>query len=144
MNDPFIHIRSHARAMMIEQIMALIGRASSDPKQYRRTLESFEDSTLRRTLEQITLGDCANENFPALGLTENAGEIASTDKGHAPDSSRELNFELVTMTWHCVDCHSNFQGPTNSAPKNGCAYCGSQNVFDVNVEQIGGNKFELP
>ena len=54
MNCPFLHIQSHTRAMMIEQIMALIGRGSSNPRQYRRTLESFETATLRRTLQSLT------------------------------------------------------------------------------------------
>ena len=53
MNCPFLHIQSHTRAMMIEQIMALIGRGSSNPRQYRRTLESFETATLRRTLDEL-------------------------------------------------------------------------------------------
>ena len=24
------------------------------------------------------------------------------------------------MQWHCIDCHSNFQGPKDHTPVNGC------------------------
>jgi len=52
------NIHCHARLMMVEQIMALHGRGSSDPRRYRRLLESFEIETLRRTLNE--------SDFPAL------------------------------------------------------------------------------
>jgi len=61
MIDPFLHIRSHTRAVMVEQIMSLIGRGSSDPVTYRRTLESFDDATLQRTLNELMDGHVARE-----------------------------------------------------------------------------------
>jgi hypothetical protein len=53
MSDPR-NIRFYSRAMMVEQIMALIGRSAPDPKSYRRTLESFEPENLQRTLNTLT------------------------------------------------------------------------------------------
>lgn len=47
-------ILSRERAMMIEQIMALIGRSSADPKRYREILESLESETLRWALNDLT------------------------------------------------------------------------------------------
>ena len=107
MIDPFLNIHSYARTMMIEQIMALHGRASKEPVRYRRWLESAEIETLRRILEHFTHGHCGSASsvieveaitqtagerpaqFPAPSLTENAGAIASADIGHAPGSVRE-------------------------------------------------------
>lgn len=40
------------------------------------------------------------------------------------------------MKWHCIDCHQNFQGPTDRSPASGCAHCGSHNCFDVNIEPV--------
>jgi DNA-directed RNA polymerase subunit RPC12/RpoP len=42
-----------------------------------------------------------------------------------------------TMKWHCCDCKANFQGPKDRPPANGCAQCGSKNIFDCNVEYVG-------
>jgi DNA-directed RNA polymerase subunit RPC12/RpoP len=47
-----------------------------------------------------------------------------------------------TMRWHCIDCHKNFQGPTDRSPKDGCAHCGSKNVFDCNIEPLSPNQVE--
>lgn len=58
MNNNPTNIFSHTRRIMIEQIMALIGRGSSDPASYRRTLELFEIETLRRTLAELTGNFC--------------------------------------------------------------------------------------
>jgi hypothetical protein len=52
-SDP-LHVANHTRQMLVEQIMALVGRASSDPQRYRQILESFDVATLRRTLDGIT------------------------------------------------------------------------------------------
>jgi hypothetical protein len=79
------NIHFHARLMMIEQIMQLIGRSSKDPKRYRRILASQDSETLRRTwhkLQESTLAD-----FPALELTTACDEprrIQSVD-GSARD-----------------------------------------------------------
>jgi DNA-directed RNA polymerase subunit RPC12/RpoP len=51
-----------------------------------------------------------------------------------------LDFEVVpaaTMFWKCLDCHAKFEGPTDRDPPNGCAVCGSHNVFDINVSFAG-------
>ena len=98
MNDCFLHIHSYAKQHLVEQIMALIGRSSSDPASYRRTLELFEIETLRRTLTEIGMQGSTNPgsplpdflfDFPAPSLTENAGVIASADIGTVPGSARE-------------------------------------------------------
>lgn len=82
MNDAFLHIESHARAMLVEQVMAIHGRGSSDPKTYRRILEGMSMAALQRAIDE--------SDFPAQpSLTETAGVIASTDTGHAPGSARE-------------------------------------------------------
>lgn len=81
MNDPWLNIHSYAKAHLVEQVMAMHGRASSDPKLYRRILERMDSAALRRALTE--------SDFPAPSLTENAGVIASTDTGHAPGSARE-------------------------------------------------------
>lgn len=81
MNDPR-NIHSHAHAMLVEQVMALHGRGSSDPKTYRRILERMNSPALLRALNE--------SDFPALSLTENAGVIARTDKGTVPGSAREI------------------------------------------------------
>jgi hypothetical protein len=61
------NIYCHARLMVIEQIMALIGRGSNDPRRYRRYLESCEASTLNLTLEALTEGNGGNgESLLAL------------------------------------------------------------------------------
>jgi hypothetical protein len=81
-SSPFV-ASNFAKAILVEQIMALIGRSSERPNDYRRTLYGFEIATLRRTLAEL-IGD-----FPDPSLTETAGVIASTDTGHAPGSARE-------------------------------------------------------
>lgn len=77
MNDPR-NILSHAKSILIEQIMALHGRSVTgiSPRQYRTWLESCSLSQLRDTLEELT-------EFPAPEETTNAihrntGEGAST------------------------------------------------------------------
>lgn len=65
--DPWLNIHSHARAMMIEQIMAVYGRASKDPARYRRILESQETATLERSVAQIRDGSLATR---PLSLSE--------------------------------------------------------------------------
>lgn len=86
MNTNPTNIECHTRLMLVEQIMALHGRlhgrGSKNPKRYRELLESFELSTLRRTLEE--------SNFPALSLTETAGVIASADISTVPGSARDV------------------------------------------------------
>jgi hypothetical protein len=54
--DP-LNVVSHARAMLVEQIMALIGRSSPDPARYRRLLEGMEYRTLQRTWAAIVDGE---------------------------------------------------------------------------------------
>ncbi len=115
MSDPrFIH--AHAHAMLVEQIMALIGRASSDPKRYRQILESYDIATLRRLwnelTENLTACPATKPGHPATDgesgnasrnseehavsfsqlprLTDNAGEIASADKGTVPGAALAL------------------------------------------------------
>lgn len=80
MNDPR-NIYAHAHAMMVEQVMAVYGRGSSDPVRYRKVLSRMSCAALQRALDET--------DFPVPSLTENAGVIASTDTGHAPDSVRE-------------------------------------------------------
>lgn len=41
------------------------------------------------------------------------------------------------MQWHCIECHTSFQGPTDRSPENGCPNCGSRCIFDCNVEFVG-------
>ena len=45
-----------------------------------------------------------------------------------------------TMKWHCCTCHKNFKGPTDRTPKDGCAYCGSRQIFDCNVEPVSAEE----
>jgi len=59
MNDPRF-ILAHSHTMLVEQVMAMYGRASSDPKTYRRLLEGMSSATLRRALEE--------SDFPALEI----------------------------------------------------------------------------
>jgi len=54
-------IVAYAHAHLVEQVMALHGRASDDPRTYRRVLERMSNETLRRTIEE--------SNFPAPELT---------------------------------------------------------------------------
>lgn len=100
MNDPWLHILSHAHSMLVEQVMAVHGRGSSDPKTYRRILERMDFPALRRSLAESDFSvlemevpmNTAGESpaqFPVPSLTETAGVIASTDTGHAPGSARE-------------------------------------------------------
>lgn len=55
------------RAMMIEQIMALIGRSSADPKRHREILESLESETLKRALNDFTE---LNERNPTKNMNK--------------------------------------------------------------------------
>ncbi|MBC8095748.1 MAG: hypothetical protein H7Y43_08040 [Akkermansiaceae bacterium] len=50
--DP-LNIMSHAKAQLIEQVMALVGRSSPDPVRYRRVLEGMEYTTLQRTWQTL-------------------------------------------------------------------------------------------
>lgn len=100
--DP-LNIHSHTRLMLIEQIMALHGRGSKNPKRYRELLEGFEIATLRRALTESDFPESSGiemeapmqpagespAQFPVPSLTENAGVIASTDTGTVPGSARE-------------------------------------------------------
>jgi len=43
---------------------------------------------------------------------------------------------MKTMKWRCLDCHQNFEGPTDRPPKNGCAHCGSRKCFDCNIKSV--------
>jgi hypothetical protein len=62
-NDCFLHISSYAHAMLVEQVMAMHGRGSSDPKQYRRTLECMSSAALRRAIEESDFPDLETEAF---------------------------------------------------------------------------------
>ena len=64
MIDPFLHIRSHAHATLVEQVMAMHGRGSSNPKEYRRILNRMDLPALRRAIEE--------SDFPELEDTANA------------------------------------------------------------------------
>jgi hypothetical protein len=59
--DPWLHINSHAHAMLVEQVMAIHGRGSRDPKRYRQLLQSQDLPTLRRAL--------THSDFPVLPET---------------------------------------------------------------------------
>lgn len=48
-----IDLISHTRDMLVEKIMALIGRGSPDPIRYRRVLYGMEISTLSKLLKQL-------------------------------------------------------------------------------------------
>jgi hypothetical protein len=72
----------YAKTHLVEMVMAMHGRGSSDPKRYRRVLELMDLPALRCALDEPF-------DFPAPSLTENAGVIASTDTGRAPGSARD-------------------------------------------------------
>lgn len=93
-----IDILTHTRDMLVEKIMALIGRSSRDPVNYRRILYGMEISTLSRLLKQLEATVFADVKIsPLPSLTENAGVIARADTGTVPDSEREtLLLELVS------------------------------------------------
>lgn len=40
---------------------------------------------------------------------------------------------VPSMDWKCIDCKTQFQGPTDAPPPGGCPACGSRNCFDINV-----------
>lgn len=48
-----LHIHEHARKHLIEQIMALAGRASKDPVRYRRILESYSFPTVQAIWQRL-------------------------------------------------------------------------------------------
>lgn len=85
-----INIHEYTRQHLVEQVMARHGCASPDPVTYRRVLNRMGLPALRRALIEPP-------DFPALSLTENAGVIASADKGHAPDSSRGVFSKTKTL-----------------------------------------------
>jgi len=92
--DPWLNIHSYAHTWLVEQVMAVHGRGSSDPVTYRRVLERMDSPALMRALEESDFPRSdfrapRSNDFPALSLTENAGVIASADTGHAPGSARE-------------------------------------------------------
>lgn len=107
-SNPF-SIANHARTMMVEQIMTLIGRSSSNPKRYREILEGFDSTTLQRSLEALTLGEIVAGDFPDPSLTENAGVIASTDTGHAPGSARDALQRVTTPQHSTVELSTSAQ-----------------------------------
>lgn len=50
------HVLEYTRQHLVEQIMALAGRASKDPVRYRRVLNSYNLSTLQtvwRDLQEV-------------------------------------------------------------------------------------------
>lgn len=51
-------------------------------------------------------------------------------------SPEELNFEVVTMPWYCLDCRTKFEGPTDRPPNDGCPACQSRNVIDLNADTV--------
>lgn len=55
MSDPR-NIHAHARNMLIERIMALIGRASAEPLRFRRRLEALDDYELRKFYQTLEDG----------------------------------------------------------------------------------------
>ena len=48
--------------------------------------------------------------------------------------STQITPPSTTMKWKCCDCKRTFDGPNNRAPSEGCYWCSSRNVLDVNVE----------
>lgn len=84
------NILAYAQAGLIEQVMALHGRGSSDPKRYRRLLESMDIPALQRALD-------VPPDFPATSLTENAGVIARADTGTPPGSALDVNSQPETQ-----------------------------------------------
>lgn len=41
-----------------------------------------------------------------------------------------------SMQWHCLECHINFDGPSDRSPKGGCPQCASHSVIDINVRPL--------
>ncbi len=54
-----LHVQEHARKHLIEQIMAMAGRASKDPVRYRRILEGCNFATLQATWQGMLEGGWA-------------------------------------------------------------------------------------
>jgi hypothetical protein len=67
--------------MLVEQVMAIHGRGSSDPKLYRQVLERMAAPALRRALEE--------SGFPFSGsASAEAGQMAGANS-RAPESPED-------------------------------------------------------
>jgi hypothetical protein len=83
MNDCFLHIESYAHGHLVERVMALHGRGSSNPKQYRLTLECMSSAALSRAIEE--------SDFPALPEALHSAEANSrVPDGEASNGRSEL------------------------------------------------------
>lgn len=49
----------------------------------------------------------------------------------------------LQMPWKCLDCDAKFMGPASHTPEGGCVACGSQKIFDCNVEYAGVFKIRV-
>ena len=85
-----IDIHEYTRQHMVEQVMARHGQGSPDPVTYRRVLNRMGLPALRRALIEPP-------DFPAVSLTENAGVIASADKGESPTPRGDIFSKARTL-----------------------------------------------
>lgn len=95
MTNP-LNLISLAKAHLVEQIMALIGRASPNPKRYRELLEDRDIETLRRMRDHILDGvrPWAQEGDLLDALESLPG--ACNDHVSAPETGALLTFPAPT------------------------------------------------
>jgi hypothetical protein len=86
MNDPFLNIFDYSKAHLVEMVMALHGRGSSDPKLYRRILERMDAPALRRAL--------SDSDYPNLE-TEAPMTTAGESPASFPPSPEALPVEQI-------------------------------------------------
>lgn len=86
MSDHLLHISCHAHAMLVEQVMAIHGRGSSDPVRYRRLLNNLSSAALQRAVD--------DNDFPVL---EETAAHSLDARSQTPGASTPAGIQLSTL-----------------------------------------------